>query len=105
LAFAKGLGVAAPSLVIYRLGGACTTFSATAGVDDSANGNGSVVFQVWGDDTLLYDSGPVTGATEAKTINADVTGKRRLRLLVTNAGDGSSLDRASWADAKVECAP
>ena len=26
-------------------------------------------------------------------------------LLVTNAGDGSALDRASWGDAKVDCAP
>jgi hypothetical protein len=24
---------------------------------------------------------------------------------VTNADDGNSLDRAAWADAKVECEP
>ena len=105
--FAKGLGVAAPSSVIYRLGGQCTSFTATVGVDDSANGSGSVVFQVWADRDAapLFDSGPLTGTSPAVPVQVDLTGKRRLKLLVTNAGDGSALDRASWGDAKVDCNP
>ena len=105
--FTKGLGVAAPSSVIYRLGGQCTAFSATVGVDDATNGAGTVVFQVWADrdPAPLFDSGTVTGATPAMPVQVDVTGKRRLKLMVTNAGDGSALDRASWGDAKIDCAP
>ena len=39
--FTKGLGTAAPSAVIYRLGGKCSRFTATAGVDDATNGAGT----------------------------------------------------------------
>jgi alpha-galactosidase len=103
--FSKGLGVDAPSAVIYRLGGQCTTFAATVGVDDSANGAGTVVFQVWADGEKLFDSGTVTGTSPAMPVDLDLTGKRRLKLLVTNAGDGSALDRASWGDLRVDCTP
>jgi hypothetical protein len=104
-AFSKGLGVAAPSEVIYRLGGQCTAFSATVGVDDSTGGAGTVVFQVWADGDKLFDSGTVTGTSAAMPVSLDLTGKRRLKLLVTNAGDGSAFDRASWGDLKIDCAP
>jgi hypothetical protein len=63
------------------------------------------LFQVWADGEKLYDSGTVTGTSAAATVQVDLTGKRRLKLLVTNAGDGSALDRADWGDAKVDCAP
>jgi alpha-galactosidase len=104
-AFTKGLGMSAPAAVIYRLGKTCTSFSATVGVDDAAGGAGSVVFQVWADGTKLFDSGAVTGMSAAMPVAVDLTGQRRLKLMVTNAGDGSALDRADWADAKVDCAP
>ena len=102
--FTKGLGVTAPSLVIYRLGKACTSFGATVGLDAEAQGNGSVVFQVWADGDQLFDSGVLTGTATAP-VQVDVSGKQRLRLLVTNGGDGSSWDRASWGDAKLDCVP
>ena len=65
--YAKGLGMAAPAAVIYRLNKKCTGFSATVGIDDSTNGQGSVVFQVWAqggkDDawTNLFTSPTLTG--------------------------------------------
>jgi alpha-galactosidase len=101
--YPKGLGVAAPSLVIYRLGKACTSFSATVGLDAEAQGNGSVVFQVWADGEKLFDSGVLT-RTATVPVQVDVSGKQRLRLLVTNGADGSAWDRASWGDAKLDCA-
>ena len=45
------------------------------------------------------------GTAPPGSVQVDVTNQRRLKLLVTNAGDGSALDRASWGDAKVECDP
>ena len=101
----KGLGVAGPSAVIYRLGGVCTSFSAEIGVDDSTNGSGSVVFQVFADAEKMYESGVLDGSSAAESVTVDLTGKHRLKLMVTNAGDGNSWDRASWANAKIECAP
>jgi hypothetical protein len=57
------------------------------------------------DGEMLFDSQNVSGTTPAMAVTVDLTGKRRLKLLVTNADDGNSLDRAAWADAKVECDP
>ena len=100
-----GLGMAAPASVIYRMGGKCSRFTATVGVDDVTNGQGSVRFQVWADGEMLFDSMNVTGTSPAMAIDVSLVSKRRFKLLVTNAEDGSAQDRASWGDAKVECDP
>ena len=69
--YPKGLGMAAPAAVIYRLNKNCTSFSATVGVDDSAHGEGSIVASVWAqggkDDawTNLFTSPTLTGAKGA----------------------------------------
>jgi len=57
------------------------------------------------DGDVAFDSQNVNGTAAAMPVNVDLTGKRRLKLLVTNADDGNALDRASWGDAKVECDP
>jgi alpha-galactosidase len=105
--YAKGLGLAAPSSVVFRLAKACTSFSATVGIDDKAKGNGSAVFQVWADGTKLFDSADttavVTGTSDPIPVQVDITGKHRLKLSVSNAGDGVSFDYADFADAKLQC--
>jgi alpha-galactosidase len=105
--YAKGLGMAAPAAVIYRLNKKCQSFSATVGVDDSAMGQGSVVFQVWADGEKLFDSGTLTGldgpTPTAMPVQVDLTGKRRLKLVVTNGDNGAAWDRASWGDPQVVC--
>ena len=53
--FAKGPAGTPPD-VRYALS-TCTTFTAQVGVDDEVGANGSVVFQVFGDTTKLFDSG------------------------------------------------
>lgn len=102
--YAKGLGVYGPSLVIYRLAPGCSSFKATVGLDDSAGAGGSVVFQVWADGQKLYDSGPVVGpSAPVQSVQVSLNNNKRLRLLVTNDNDGSTLDRADWANAQVVC--
>lgn len=98
--FAKGLGVHAPSEIVYYLGGKAAKFMAVVGVDDEAR-PGSVVFQVWGDGRKLYDSGVLKGSSSPQPVEADVRGVAELRLVVTDGGDGVNYDHADWADAKV----
>lgn len=102
-AYERGLGVSAPSQILYRLGGRCSSFSAEVGVDDSTANLGSVRFQVFADGELLFESDVLTGASEAEPVEVDLEGRSRLKLLVTNAGDGNSWDRAVWADARLRC--
>jgi glucose/arabinose dehydrogenase len=101
--YAKGLGGHAASDVRYSLGGNCTRFRASVGVDDEVSSAGSVVFQVWAEGTKLYDSGVMTGTSATKNIDIDITGRTSLALIVTNGGDNVDFDHADWANARVEC--
>jgi hypothetical protein len=47
----------------------------------------------------------LTGKDAPVSLDLDLTGKYRLTLLATNARDGSTGDRADWADAKITCSP
>ncbi|WP_034226902.1 NPCBM/NEW2 domain-containing protein, partial [Actinotalea ferrariae] len=62
---------------------------------------GSVVFQVWDGSKKLADSGVIRGGQPAKSMVVDVTGRSNLRLVVTNAGNGSTQDHANWGDAHL----
>ncbi|MEU5209240.1 NPCBM/NEW2 domain-containing protein [Streptomyces sp. NPDC020742] len=101
--FAKGLGVHAPSEVSFYTGGRCTAFSARTGVDDEVGDRGSVGFEVWADGRRVAQSGTLTGADAAATIDARITGATTVRLVVTDGGDGIDYDHADWGDAKFTC--
>jgi alpha-glucosidase len=103
-AYAKGLGMHAPGEVTVWLGGACTGFSALAGIDDEATQSGSVDFQVLGDDRPLASTGVRRSADPAAPLTADVTGVQVLTLRATDGGDGKNFDHADWADARLSCA-
>ncbi|GGK69294.1 beta-galactosidase [Streptomyces flaveus] len=98
----KGLGVHANSQVRVYLGGGCTRFTATAGVDDEVGDNGSVSFEVIADGRTLFDSPVRYGSDGGAAVDVDVSGARWLDLLVDGDGDVST-DHADWADARLTC--
>jgi len=100
--FAKGLGVHANSVLTYALGGTCSAFSASVGVDDETGGRGSVVFSVFGDGDQLYNSGAVSGSDTPRSVNVNVSGLSVLKLIVSAPG---TLDyaHADWGGAKLTC--
>jgi hypothetical protein len=57
---------------------------------------GTVVFEVYGDGTLLYRSPVLRGRLGSERIDVPLTGIHELRLLVTDAGDGINCDEANW---------
>ncbi len=101
--YAKGLGVHAPSEVIYNLGGQYTNFSTDIGIDDEiGNGScGTVSFDIYVDNVLVYSSGTMTPATATKSVSLNVSGKQTLKLVVTTAGDNYNCDHADWAGARL----
>lgn len=99
--YAKGLGVHAGSDIRFFLGGAFSTFRSDIGVDDDTGGAGSVIFQVWADGRMLYDSGRLTGDSSRRSLALDISGCRELRLVVLDGGDGNHLDHADWAGARL----
>jgi len=101
--YEKGVGVRAASILLYPLGGRCSRFLAHVGVDDEAGLLGSVVFQVWADGALLYDSGMMTGTMPARPVDVSLAGRRNLRLVAGAAGDSLEGDHADWAGARIVC--
>ena len=101
--YIKGLGVHAYSEIRYQLDGVCTAFNAVVGIDDEVGAAGSVVFNLWGDGTLIYNSGLLTGSSPAVPVSVGLHGIRELALIVTDGGDGNASDHADWADVRLTC--
>lgn len=107
--YAHGLGVHAPSQVIYDLKPEWTRFTARAGVDEQvlAVGHGtnramhpSVVFRVFIDGTLAAESPMMRISFEPWRFDVPIPpGSKRLSLAATDGGDGHYMDLANWADA------
>jgi hypothetical protein len=96
--YAKGIGTHAPSEIAYALDGKYARFHAEVG---GAEARGTVVFQVFGDDEPLAETGLMHGLREVTTIDVSVEGVDRLRLVVTDGGDDYHCDMANWASARL----
>ena len=101
--YAKGLGAHASSDVRFALNGTSSALTTVVGVDDEVGAAGSVVFQVWTDGALRYDSGVMTGVSARKSVYVTMSGVTELALIITDGGDGISSDHGDWADAQVTC--
>jgi hypothetical protein len=110
--YGKGLGMHAVGEVSFDLGGRCTEFAADVGVDDGAGldvarqrAGGTAAFAVDGDGNPLAATATLGVRDPARALTAYLTGVRTLTLRVTDGGDGTQNDHASWADARVRCTP
>lgn len=100
--YEKGIGTFPLSEITYDLGGRYRLFKAEVGVDDAVPaGRGSVVFKLFLDDAIAFDSGVVTAGTQARGVELQVTGVDRMKLVVEDAGDGATYDYADWGGATL----
>jgi hypothetical protein len=100
-----GIGIHADSRLEVRTAGEFTRFSARAGLQQGhPAGGGKVVFRVYGDATLLYQSGPADGGDAAVAIDIPVAGVDVLELVVATVDpprSGQPTPVAAWADARL----
>ncbi|HWQ90276.1 MAG TPA: glycoside hydrolase family 36 N-terminal domain-containing protein, partial [Clostridia bacterium] len=97
--FAHGVGTHGTSKLRVELNQNAARFVAQVGLDDSAEGKGSVGFVVIGDGKVLWKSPVLTGGQPATPVSVDVSKVNVLELRVTDGGDGTSHDHADWAEA------
>ena len=102
--YPSGLGTNAISDVAVFLGGRCTRFTATVGVDDEQGSAGSVTFSVVSDGVVLTTTPVLTGSSASVPLDVDITGTQLLDLVVGDGGNGNGNDHGDWADAQVACA-
>jgi alpha-glucosidase len=94
LTFDKAVRVQGAGRIDFELTGDWVTFRVEAGRDDSCAGPGTVRFQIWGDEALLWDSGTMVGQTIVKP-RLDIRGITALSLR-TLASDPKVA--ANWAE-------
>ena len=101
--YAKGLGTNAVSDVAVYLGGACSEFTATVGMDDENGNAGTVTFSVVLDGRTLVTTPTINGSSAAVSIDVPTTGGQVLDLIVGDAGDGNGNDHGDWANPVLTC--
>jgi hypothetical protein len=99
--YARGLGTHSRTEVTYALDGGFETFAATLGLDDAVGNSGSVIYRVYGDDRMLYESPVVRGGDAPIDLKLPLKGVLLLRLEVDYADGGDAADQANWADARL----
>lgn len=100
--FEHGVGTHARSTLWIDLDGGSERFLAFAGVDDAAGGRvpAMVRFTIIGDGQRLWDSGPMRKGQEAKAVDLDIRGVKKLLLLAVNVSDRLTTAHANWAEAR-----
>jgi hypothetical protein len=102
--YAKGIGTHAASTIVYNLAGQYASFLCDIGIDDDANGQGSVDFQVLADGKLLFDA-TLIGTDPVISLDLPMTGVQQLTLIATNGiPNNIDYDHADWAGARLVAA-
>jgi hypothetical protein len=99
--YGKGMGVHAPSALVYGLSGQFREFRFHPGIDDVTEGKGSVCFKVFVDGRLAYDSKRADAFAKLEPQVVDVGRAETLRLVVEDGADGKENDIADWGDARL----
>lgn len=99
--YKHGVGTHANGEMIINLKKTAVKFVSMVGVDDESKTSGSVVYQVYVDGKKMADTGVLRGGGEPQLISVDLTGAKKLDLIVTDADGDISWDHADWAGAVI----
>ena len=99
--FKKGVFTHAPAKVWYDIGGkGFEVFEAYVGVDHAKPSQGNIVFRVYGDGELLYESKPSgNGSQESQRFSIPIASVKELLIETDDCGSDNG-DWGDWADAK-----
>ena len=98
--FDKGLALHSRTDLVYRIDGQFRRFVAWAGIDPDLGDQGDVRLVILGDSQQLFESN-VSGAGGPVALDIDVSGVRRLRILVDFGNDLDVADHLYLCDSKV----
>lgn len=98
----RGLSGFANSEISFALNGLFDRFTALVGVDEHSSENGTVNFEILGDDRLLWSSNALSKTNSAESVDLDIAG---IQSLVLRSGDPDKDERkpsqAAWAEPMV----
>lgn len=98
-----GIGIQANSRLEILARQQFTRFTAAAGVDDSsADANGEVVFRVYGDRRLLFESAPLKRGVAPVAVDVEVSGVDVLELTTESGKSEEGSLVTAWGSARFE---
>lgn len=99
---AHGIGIQSNSRLEILASKQFSRFTALAGVDDSSPDRpGGVVFRVYGDGKLLFESSPLRRGATPVAVDVDVSGVGVLELVAERTGRTAHASPVAWADARL----
>jgi hypothetical protein len=98
--YKKGVAIHSRTTMVYRLPDRFRRFSALAGIDERVHPRGNVRLVIHGDERELLNV-TVAGTEKAKPIDLDVTGVRRLTILVDFGDDLDVADHLDLCEARL----
>lgn len=99
--YRSGLGTHAISKHSYDIGGRFSKLTTDFGIDTEAGPKGSAIFQIWGDNRLLFESTSMGRYEPPRHADLDLKGVYTLELVITDGGDGNQDDHADWLNTKL----
>jgi hypothetical protein len=104
--FSRGLGMPSGSRAVFDIGDSTAkTFQAELALDESSGDRGSVIFVVAVDTDgkfkIAKKSPIIRGGDAPLPISVDLTGAKRIALIIDAADHGTELDRANWLNARL----
>ncbi len=94
--YPTGIGTHANSRDVYDINKKFTKFTTDFGIDTEAGAKASAIFEIYGDDKLLFRSEKMGRYTMPAHAEVTVKGVRHLKLVTTDAGDGIFDDHTDW---------
>ena len=96
----KGLALQSRTRLVYRLPGVFRRFKAVVGIDDRMRPRGNARLVIRGDDRVLLET-TIAGTNSALPVDLDLTGVRRLTILVDFGDDLDVGDHVDLCEARI----
>ena len=98
--FERGVGVQSLSVLSFFLNGNAKNFTAKVGPDNAGNPDASFKFFVIGDEKILFKSDEMKVGDKPQNVNVNITGLKRLGLLVIVGKENLHKAYSDWAEAQ-----
>lgn len=83
------------------LDGSYDRLSGHVGVDSEVGDKGHVMFRVYADGKLVFESPYQNGASVKQLMDLDVKGVNELKMVLLNDAGATSDDHGDWIDARL----
>ena len=98
--YSRGIALRSHTELVYRLTDKYRRFRGLAFIDARMRGNGNVKLSIFGDDKPLLEE-EVSGRVAPLEIDVDVTGVKRIKIVVGYGADSDVADHLDLAEARV----